>query len=722
VPSPSPSPEPSPEPSPSPAVEQPSPAPEPSPSPEAETHSGDASILEKIGTFQDIEDIDLSTLLKVTAGEGGARTPDDEPGVWTLVTEEDIRRSGARTVAEVLETVAGFEVLYDRLGRGRIVVRGIPAGLAGGGSENVLVLLNGLRLNENLTGGATAVNLDIPVDNVKRIEITRGPGPVVHGPGAFLGVINIVTESVDTFRRDELTMGGGSFGTFQYNFRYGTTFKDVSLAGFMQFARTGGTGLEIPEDLQTATDRQLAPLGIPAASLAPGEVEDDGRAVDANITVAWRELTLNTRIKKEEIGAFVGLLDTLGRQNRLSNQQVTADLEWRRGVGYGEARVKAGFSQSRIASFLDAFPPGFTIVAGTTQFVFPNGVLFHQRLNTRRFGAEAALDRSFGAQHTVTGGVAVERESTYDLDARSNLDFFRQEPRDFGPIPAIVPEADRTILSAYLQDAWNPSRKLGVTGGVRVDHYSDFDTAVTPRLATVWRVHPSLNLKASYGRAVRTPSFVERFYSTPLVLAAPGLDSSRIDAFDVAVLFRRKDFRLSATAYQTAARDVVVDPGRFPLPVGGVSIPSYAQIEGIDARGLEVEAARSFAGNRSVSLVYTLQSAEDTTSGERLPGIPRHLARLSANAAVGRYFVVSPALMLRGERPRVLADTRAPVEGYALFDLTVRALNFHPRLEFAGVVHDLFDARYFDPSPAGALPGDYPRPGRSVFVKLKYRF
>jgi hypothetical protein len=43
-------------------------------------------------------------------------------------------------------------------------------------------------------------------------------------------------------------------------------------------------------------------------------------------------------------------------------------------------------------------------------------------------------------------------------------------------------------------------------------------------------------------------------------------------------------------------------------------------------------------------------------------------------------------------------------------------------VEFAGVVHDLFDTRYFDPSPAGALPGDYPRPGRSVFVKLKYRF
>src|SRR4026208_2021993 len=99
-------------------------------------------------------------------------------------------------------------------------------------------MLSGVRLDETITGGAFAVNLDLPVDNIKRIEIVRGPGSVLYGPGAFLGVINIVTESTDTFRRDELSVGAGSFGTFQYNFRYGTTVGNVSLAGFMQFSRT----------------------------------------------------------------------------------------------------------------------------------------------------------------------------------------------------------------------------------------------------------------------------------------------------------------------------------------------------------------------------------------------------------------------------------------------------------------------------------------------------
>ena len=52
----------------------------------------------------------------------------------------------------------------------------------------------------------------------------------------------------------------------------------------------------------------------------------------------------------------------------------------------------------------------------------------------------------------------------------------------------------------------------------------------------------------------------------------------------------------------------------------------------------------------------------------------------------------------------------------------VRRLGTHRALELSLVVHDLFGQDYFDPSPLGGLPGDYPRPGRSVFLKGRYRF
>ena len=312
--------------------------PSPSPEPAAERGSDDATVLDKIGTFQDIEDIDLGDLLSMRSGEGGSRTADDEPGSVHVVTEEDIRRSGARGLHELLETVPGVEVVTDNLGRGRVFMRGVP------GSPDLRRLRERPRaperhkLNENVTGGAFAVNLDLPVDNIKRIEIVRGPGSVSYGVGAYLGVINIVTESVDTFRRDELTLGGGSFKSFLYNFRYGTTFHEVSLAGFLQYAYTGGAHLGIPVDLQTQTDLALAPLGIAPASLAPGETVDDRKAADANLALAYRDFGMNIRMKREDAGGFVGALDVLGSQNRLTNSQFSMAGHWARTLRVGDLR------------------------------------------------------------------------------------------------------------------------------------------------------------------------------------------------------------------------------------------------------------------------------------------------------------------------------------------------------------------------------------------------
>jgi iron complex outermembrane receptor protein len=657
----------------------------------------------------------------VRSGENGARTADDEPGSVYVLTEEDIRRSGARGLMDLLETVPGFEVETDNLGRGRVVVRGVPGGFTSGASENLLVLLNGVKLNENVTGGALAVNLDLPVDNIKRIEVVRGPGTVFFGAGAYLGTINIVTESVDTFRRDELTLGGGSFKSFLYNFRYGTTVRQVSLAGFLQYSYTGGAHLDVPRDLQTSTDAALATLGIAPASRAPGETDDDRKAADANIAVAWRDFGLNIRVKKEDAGGYIGVLDVLGEQNRLTNTQLSLAGTWGRSLRIGEATGRVAFSQSELARFLDVLPPGFTLVpASRVQVRFPGGVAFQDDLGTRRVGLEGTLARALDERHTVTGGVRLEHESTFGLEAKSNFDFETATALPaYMSLPALVPDAGRTILSLYGQDAWNPTGRVGVTAGLRLDHYTDFGAAFSPRLAAVFRARPDLNLKASYGRAVRVPSFLELLYPSPRLTANDGLDPARVHAFDLGAVWRRRDLRLSATVYATALRDLIA-------PVGsGFTIGHPAPIanrDGIDARGLELEASRSFSGNRMVQAWLAFQHPEDARTGERLPDVPSRLFRVTGLLPAGEYLLVSPSLSWHGARPRAEGDPRPDLGGYTLVDLVVRARNFHPRLELAGSLQNLFDVRYADPSPLGGLPDDYPRPGRAVFLKVKYRF
>jgi outer membrane cobalamin receptor len=220
---------------------------------------------------------------------------------------------------------------------------------------------------------------------------------------------------------------------------------------------------------------------------------------------------------------------------------------------------------------------------------------------------------------------------------------------------------------------------------------------------------------------VRAPSFLELFYSSPAYRANAALDRMRSDSLDATVLLRQKDLRVSLTGYRTWLRDVIVPDfdGLRPL---GTPPPTFLNADGIDARGIDLDASRTFSGNRSLALVYSLQHAEDAVTGRRVTGVPTHLARLSANFGAGRYVILSPSLTLRSARPRAAGDTRGELDGYSLFDVVARIHNFHPSLELSAVLHDLFGADHFDPSPLGGLPGDYPRAGRSIFIKAKYRF
>ena len=190
------------------------------------------------------------------------------------------------------------------------------------------------------------------------------PGSVLDGPGAVLGVINIVTEGVDTFRRDELTLGGGNFKSFLYNYRYGTTFHEVSVAGFLQYPYTGGPELDVPVDGQTIRDRALAPLGVAPASLAPGQTDDDRKALDANLALAYRQLQLRGASEEGERGrllrpARLARTPEPPRQHRRASSTSSTSATSR------SATCAAASTSRRAVSpqLFDVYPPGFTIPA-----------------------------------------------------------------------------------------------------------------------------------------------------------------------------------------------------------------------------------------------------------------------------------------------------------------------------------------------------------------------
>ncbi len=142
---------------------------------------------------QDLQNLSLEDLMevKVKVATQTEKSLREAPGIITVIDEHEIRRSGARNLLEVLSTVPGFSLGHDVLGNISLITRGIWAQ-----EGRILLLWDGHEMNDR-SYGTLQLGDHFPVDHIKRIEIIRGPGSVIYGGIAELGVINVITKDAE---------------------------------------------------------------------------------------------------------------------------------------------------------------------------------------------------------------------------------------------------------------------------------------------------------------------------------------------------------------------------------------------------------------------------------------------------------------------------------------------------------------------------------------------
>src|SRR2546426_471141 len=142
----------------------------------------------------------------------------EAPSSITVVTSDEIKKYGHRTLADVFQSVQGLHVSYDR----NYAFLGIRGVNLGDFNSRILLLIDGHRVNNNLTDGAfidTAFVLD--VDLVDRVEIIRGPGSLLYGNNAFFGVINVITREGKQLDGAEVSGEFASYDTYKGRVTYG---------------------------------------------------------------------------------------------------------------------------------------------------------------------------------------------------------------------------------------------------------------------------------------------------------------------------------------------------------------------------------------------------------------------------------------------------------------------------------------------------------------------
>ena len=659
---------------------------------------------------------DKSTISIATGSQQPLRRA---PAVATVITAQDIAAMGATDLDEVLESVPGLHVARSNQAYGSLyVVRGIYSEF----NPQTLVLQNGVPMTTLFIGNKANLWVGLPLENVARIEIIRGPGSALYGADAYAGVINIITKAATDIQGTEFGLRAGSFNAVDAWIQHGTRQGDLSAAVYLRAGRTDGHGRRLEADAQTALDGLFGTR----ASLAPGSMSTGYKAVDAGIDLGWRRWRVRAGYKlRDDIGMAPGVAGALdpvgrGRSERITADLSHADIEVARDTRVGFLTSYQSFSQ-QFPVPLQLFPPG--AFGGS----FPNGV----------FGAPNTWERHWRlalvATHTGFNGhnlrVGIGRDDL-DLYRTQELKNFTLSPIGLPqPTPGAVvtefPVAEsfliphrRVVNYLYAQDEWSLARDWTITAGIRRDHYSDFGNTTNPRVAVVWDAQLDLTLKLLYGRAFRAPAFTEEYsINNPVIRGNPALRPETISTFEAAMSWQAKpELQLNLSLFRYDMRDIIraADAG------GGTS--AFNNVGEQSGSGLELEAAWTPVRSLRFSGNYAFQRSIDESSGTDAGYAPRHHLFMRSDWILDSGLQIGAQANHVAGRRRAAGDLRPPVADYTTVDLTLRSARQTRGWEFTASVRNLFNVDAREPTLApGSIPYDLPLARRVIYLQAMYR-
>jgi outer membrane receptor for ferrienterochelin and colicins len=644
------------------------------------------------------------------------------PAVASVITAEDIAATGASDLDEVLEAVPGLHVARTTLTFApAYVMRGISLGY----NPQVLMLLNGIPITSSYTGNRGSVWGGMPLDNVARIEVIRGPGSALYGADAFAGVINIVTKTVSDTSGTQLGLRAGSFKTGDAWLLHGGTWGAMDVSAYLRVGSTEGHQRQVQADAQTGWDGVFGTQ----VSHAPGSINNSRDSIDAALTLEWEKWRWRANLKqRSRVGSGTGVASALDPTGENFSENVSTDLSFEdhHFAHDWDVSLQASAMHYKETSDLVLFPAGFPGFYGDP---FTDGMIGNPAKWERhaRLGG-AALYTGFEA-HRVRIGAGLERQSVYKTQETKNFnpDYSRIST---GSVSDIIDVSDtapfmrphgRSKRYIYVQDEWAFAKDWTLTTGLRHDRQSDFGNTTNPRLALVWDAAYNVTAKLLYGTAFRAPSMSELYaINNPVITGNPTLQPERIRTLEAALSWQpRPEVQLGLNVFRYSMSDIIrlVDT-------------TYQNTGRQIGHGLELEG--SWDVSRSIRLTgnYSYQRSTDQFTDQDAGNAPHEQIYLRADWRFIPDWSLHSQLNWVGQQARVAGDTRAPLAGYGTVDVTLRTQTSNKRWDVSLSVRNLLDTRAAEPSPFDKSPGhpfislpyDIPLAGRSLVAQASYQF
>ncbi len=604
------------------------------------------------------------TLREVTVYASRLSQPLSQTGrAVTVISGASIARYPVNSLDDLLRCLPALEVQS----RGSFGAQA-DVSLRGSTFNQVLFLLDGLRLNDPLTGHFGAY-LPIAPAEIEQIEIIRGAGAALYGPDAVGGVINIVTKTfAATARRHEAELTSTAL-------RGEWNLWHTSTGGFLAANRLRlGGGI-----LLNTTDGQLRD--------APSTLRSDASLKTYSLSAAYDltpKLSLAARASLDRRSYSAQYFYT---NSPADQARETTNKNWYQGqIRYQHSersRTEAQVSASRGTDYY-VFTP--TSVASDHLTHYTNVLLSHQR--------------QFSSRVRATLGGQADRRAVVSNDRGTHAQWH---------------------YAAFGVVAVTPTATLALTGGLRLDHDQSYGTEVVPQFNVSQQLGNELTVRGAIGRAIRAPDFTERYNANGRAGTVPngfnvgnaGLQAERTMNYEIGADYRPlPGLTAKATGFLRKGNnqiDYVPTAGARVIEASGLpnlnptATYRYAQnLFDVTTRGLETELTYAYSFtpktrfDGSIGYTYVHVANAQNIASQYLANIARHVVSGTVGLTSRRVNGSLSGLWKQRDGVAAAAINRTQRTEYLVFNARLEAALLPERLWLTGQVQNLFNEHYSD--------------------------
>ncbi len=601
----------------------------------------------------------------------------EAPSSVTIIKAEEIRKYGYRTLMDVLNSVPGFYKTYDR-NYGYIGVRGF--GRPGDYNSRILLLIDGHRVNENVGnsfGVVTDFHLDLDV--IKRIEVVRGPGSALYGSNALFAVINVITKNGQDYEGLELSGELASFDTEKGRLTYGDTYGGMDLLVSGTYYEQDGQTLFYPEFADPSTNF--------------GKVKNDDDDSE------------NFLIKASSSGlSFIAA--------HVKREKGIPTAPW--GTVFGNSGTRTwDYSDMIGLAYQHDFPDDFSVSTKLSYNIYDyygewasdDGGFYNNRdyWKGRWWIGEVQFTNKIFERHKITYGI----ESQYNV---------RQDQKNWDYEIYLDDHESSKSWGIYLQDEFKIRDNLTFFGGLRRDYYDVTGGIINPRVGMIYNPFDDTAVKLLFGKAFRSPSVYELYYQDGYTMKSnPALKPETIKTYEVVLeKYFNKNLHGSISGYYYKMKDLIdqtVDTDGWIM---------FDNLSEVTARGIETALDGKWDNGVRGRVAYSHVQTFDKTNRSSLANSPKHMINFN---------LILPLIkdaLFAGLETKYTSKRKTLAGHYAgdsiVTNLTLTYENVIKKLEVQMGIYNLFDEEYGHPGFEEHTQDVIDQDGRTLGVKLTYRF